>query len=176
MGFMFSGTDNFLYRPGALFLGFDGHGREIGIRTEVHAITIGGSGAGKGSSLLVPNARRWPHNLICIDPKGENAILAWQAREALGQRVAILDPFFEIPAGKIPDRLRVSINPLAVIDPENRRARAALMAIGNGLVVVHDPKHMEWVEGARALLAGMAAYVVADAPPEMRTSRFSASC
>lgn len=169
MGFRFSSTDGFGYRPGSVFLGRDEFDREIGIETEIHLITIGGSGAGKGSSLLVPNARRWRGNLICIDPKGENAVLAWQAREAMGQQVAVLDPFFEIPAGKIPDRLRVSINPLAVIDPGNRRARAALMAIGNGLVVVHDPKHMEWVEGARALLAGIAAYIVADAPPEMRT-------
>jgi hypothetical protein len=37
------------------------------------------------------------------------------------------------------------------------------------MIVSHDPRHMEWTEGARALLAGLAAYVVADAPPEKRT-------
>lgn len=168
MSFRFSDTTPFLFKPGALFLGLDEKGREIGIKTEVHAITIGGSGAGKGSALLVPNARRWPHNLVCIDPKGENAVLSWEARVAKGQKVGVLDPFREIKDGAIPDEMRVSINPLDLIDPSSRRARAGLLAIGNGLVVVHDPRHMEWVDGARSLLAGIAAYVVADAPPELR--------
>ncbi len=165
----FCDPTEFPYRPGSLFLGKTETGQDVGISTEIHAITIGGSGAGKGVGLLIPNARRWPHNLFVIDPKGENAILSWKAREAKGQRVGVLDPFGQIPAGKIPDRLRISVNPLADIDPDHPRSRAALVALGSGMIVSHDPRHMEWTEGARALLAGLAAYVVTHAPPEKRT-------
>ena len=123
----------------------------------------------KGVGLLVQNARRWPHNLLCIDPKGENAMLSWQAREARGQKVAILDPFYQIPKGSIPDRLRLRINPLASIDPATPRARAQILALGNGMIVNHDPKHMEWTDTARKITAGIIAWVVTDAPPSYRT-------
>lgn len=169
MAYRFDSPSEFSYEPGALFLGLDAAGNEIGIKTEVHALTVGGSGAGKGAALLVQNARRWPHNLLLIDPKGENAVLSWEARERLGQRVVILDPFEQIPRGDIPDRLRASVNPLAEIDPASPRARASLVALGSGLVVAHDPRHMEWIEGARKMLAGVCAFVVANAPPETRT-------
>lgn len=168
MAFKFDDPRPYAYRQGALFLGLDQDGREIGYETEIHALTCGGSGAGKGAGLLVPNARRWPHNLFVIDPKGENAILSWQAREALGQQVAVIDPFGQT-AGNVPRRLLVGINPLADIDAASPRARAALVSIGSGLVVSHNADHMEWTEGARSILAGLCAYVVADAPPEMRT-------
>ena len=168
MAFRFDDPRPYAYRKGALFLGLDQDGGEVGYETEIHALTCGSTGTGKGAGLLVPNARRWPHNLFVIDPKGENAILSWQAREALGQRVAVIDPFNQT-AGNVPRRLLVGINPLADIDPASPRARAAIVSIGSGLVVSHNADHMEWTEGARSILAGLCAYVVADAPPEMRT-------
>lgn len=167
--FTFTNPAPFKYERGGFFLGLDADGNEIGIKTDVHLLTLGGSGAGKGTSLIVPNAIRWPHNLLLIDPKGENARLAWKHREALGQKVGVIDPFFQIPKGEIPDRLRVSINPLASIDPAHPRARAAIAAIANGMVISHNPQHEEWAEGARSLLAGLCAFVVADAPPQHRT-------
>lgn len=166
MAFSFPDPHEWPYREGCFFLGHSERGHEIGIKTERHAITIAGARSGKGAALLIPNARRWPHNLLCIDPKGENAALSWEARAALGQNVYVIDPFKE---ANVPDRLRAAFNPLAAIDLRNSRARATLAAIGNGLVVVHDPKHMEWVAGARSMLSGLAAYVVADAPPQFRT-------
>ncbi|MBS7708167.1 type IV secretory system conjugative DNA transfer family protein [Chelatococcus asaccharovorans] len=169
MAYKFDNPAPYRFHEGALFLGLDQHGQEIGYETEIHALTVGGSGTGKGAGLLVQNARRWPHNLLVIDPKGENATLAWQAREALGQEVAVIDPFEQIPRGQIPDRLRVAINPLADIDPASPRARAALLSIGSGLVVSHNADHMEWTEGARSILSGLCAYVVANAPPAART-------
>lgn len=87
MAYRFDDPAPYRFKQGALFLGLDQRGQEIGYETEIHALTVGGSGAGKGAGLLVQNARRWPHNLLVIDPKGENAALAWEHREALGQRV-----------------------------------------------------------------------------------------
>jgi len=154
------------YRDGAIFLGVDENSRDIGITTDRHCITAAGSRAGKGVGLIIPNLLRWPHNVLVIDPKGENAENTYQAREKMGQRVYVLDPF---QSADIPDRIRAAYNPLANIDITNSRARATILTIANGLVVVHDPKHMEWVTGARTLLAGIIAYVLANAPSGQHT-------
>lgn len=166
MAYRFTDSAPYRFQTGGLFLGVDQDGQPVGINTERHAITVGGSRSGKGAAMIVPNARRWPANLLVIDPKGENAALTWEAREAMGQRVHVLDPF---KVADVPDRLRAAFNPLAAIDPASPTAREDLQVIADGLVKVHDPRHMEWIEGARDILAGIMAYVIADAPPQFRT-------
>ena len=154
------------YRAGNLFLGLDAKGREIGVSTDRHAITIAGARSGKGACLLIPNALRWPHNLLVVDPKGEVAAASWEAREALGQAVHVLDPF---KVADVPDRLRVAFNPLATIDQDSPTAREDIQVISDGLVKRSDPKHEEWYAGAVALLAGLMAFAVETAPPDMRS-------
>ena len=162
---MFTNANARSYQTGDLFLGLDENGYKIGISTDRHAITIAGSRSGKGAGLIIPNLKLWPDNVLCIDPKGENAELTYQDREAMGQAVHVLDPF---GSADVPDRIRAKFNPLASIDLTSNRARQDILDIANGLVISHDPKHMEWVEGARSLLSGIIAYVIADAPPDQR--------
>lgn len=152
--------------PESLFLGLDESGREIGMETERHLITIGGARSGKGAALLIPNARRWPHSLLTIDPKGENAERSYAEREAMGQQVGVLDPF---KVADIPDRLRVSVNLLAGIDPDGFTTREDLKVIADGMVRRTNPKNAEWDNGARDILAGVLAYVVATYPADRRT-------
>lgn len=154
------------YRTGGLFLGLDAKRREVGVSTDRHAITIAGSRSGKGACLLIPNALRWPHNLLVVDPKGEVAAASWEAREALGQSVHVLDPF---KVADVPARLRASLNPLAAIDPHSLTAREDIQVIADGLVKRSDPKHEEWYAGAVSLLAGLMAYAVETAPPSLRS-------
>lgn len=167
MAFKFTDPARSPYRTGGLFLGHDSEGREIGVTTEKHAITIAPTRTGKGATLIIPNLRRWPESALVIDPKGENATVTWRDRVAMGQKVAVFDPFHE--AEGIPPELRVSFNPLAAIDAHRSGARETLQVIADGLVKSHDPRHMEWVEGARALIAGLAAYVVETATPKTKT-------
>ncbi|MEX0409782.1 type IV secretory system conjugative DNA transfer family protein, partial [Aquibium sp. LZ166] len=167
MAWKFTDPSGFPYQPGSLFLGLDpSTGREVGIHTERHAITIAGARTGKGAAVLVPNARRWPHGLLTIDPKGENVELTWQHREALGQRVIAIDPY---GYAKIPERLRASFNPLASINPNSITAADDLDMIADGLVRRTNPKNAEWDNGACMILAGMMAYVILSNPPEKRT-------
>lgn len=164
--FLFTDSKKYPYRAGALFLGVDAKGREVGISTERHAITVAGSRSGKGAALLIPNARRWPHNLLVVDPKGENASASWEAREALGQSVHVLDPF---KAADVPERLRASFNPLGAISINDPTGREDIEVIADGLVKRSDPKDEEWYSGAVSILAGIMAFVVESAPPEHRT-------
>ena len=162
----FASTEEYQFQSGDFFLGVDDECREIGIRSPRHAITIAGSRSGKGACVIIPNLKRWPHNALVIDPKGENAEQTFEAREEMGQAVYVLDPFNE---AEIPDRIRARFNPLMGIDLASNRARVSILSIASGLVVVHDPKHMEWVSGARSMLAGIIAHVIAEAPPEHRS-------
>lgn len=162
---LFSDAKRYPYRSGSLFLGVDDKGHEVGISTERHAITVAGSRSGKGAALLIPNARRWPHNLLVVDPKGENATASWEAREALGQSVYVLDPF---KAADVPERLRASFNPLGSITIDDPTGREDIEVIADGLVKRSDPKDEEWYSGAVSILAGLMAYVVESAPPDHR--------
>jgi len=146
MGYNFTKPNaSYAYRSGALFLGLDDEGHEIGVQTERHAITIAGSRSGKGAALIVPNLLRWPHNVLCIDPAGENVAATWQAREAMGQKVHVLDPFH---AANVPDRLRASCNLLASIKRDSLTAREDIHAIADGLIMRYDPKAGMWDAGA----------------------------
>lgn len=156
------------YRTGSLFLGLDpATNAPVGISTERHAITVAGSRSGKGAAFLIPNALRWPDNLLVIDPKGEIANAVWQAREALGQQVAVLDPFGAAKA--VPARLRATFNPLAAIDLASPVAGDEINVIADGLVKRHKQEDGEWYDGAVRILAGVLAFVLESAPPAHRT-------
>lgn len=167
MAYSFTNAKASLWKPGDFFLGLDQFRNEIGISTERHAITIAGSGAGKGVSLIIPNLLRWPHSALVIDPKGENAEKTWEARERLGQKVAVIDPF-HVTGDVIPDRVRHSVDLLEGIDPNGMTTRADIRAIADGLVKRHDAKHGEWDEATVDIIAGIIAFIIQDAPAEHR--------
>lgn len=164
MPYAFANSAAPTYQPGALFLGRDGT-RFVGIKTDRHALTVAGSRAGKGAGLLIPNARLWPENMLYLDPKGEGIEASFQYRLDMGQTVRAIDPF---ESAQVPAKLRVSFNPLAEIDPAGFTAREDIEVIADGIVKRADPRHAQWDDGAAALLAGIAAFVVETAPPHMR--------
>jgi type IV secretory pathway TraG/TraD family ATPase VirD4 len=89
--------DIFLGRP-KLFAG--GMMRPVGIPTEKHMITIAGTGSGKSTAALIPNLCLHEGSLLCIDPKGELAMVTARRRgsggkgvKGLGQNTHVVDPF-----------------------------------------------------------------------------------
>lgn len=176
MPFQFSNPSTSVYQSGDIFLGRDpATGLEIGIKADRHIITIAGSGGGKGAALLIPNLKRWPHNALVIDPKGENAERTWRDREALGQKVHILDPFgavewrsAEKPDG-VPLRLRSSLNPIAALDPSKPTIREDIRTIADGLVIRYKSDDATWDNGAVSVIAGMIAHAVASGDPNFQS-------
>lgn len=154
------------YQSGSLFLGLDENNREIGISTDRHAITVAGSRSGKGAALIIPNLLRWSDNVLVIDPKGENAERTYAKRLEMGQAVHVVDPF---KSADVPDHIRAAFNPLDEISADGFTSREDVEVIADGMVKRSDPKHAEWDDGARDVLAGIIAYVVTEAPPEHRT-------
>jgi type IV secretion system protein VirD4 len=78
-------------------------GRTIGWKDDRHLLTIAGSRAGKGVSLIIPNLIFYEGSAVVVDPKGENAARTARQRgkgplaggTGLGQDVYVLDPFGE---------------------------------------------------------------------------------
>ena len=58
---------------------------------KAHLLTIAGSGAGKGISVVIPNALLWNKALVINDPAGETLAVVRKAREGMGRRVVVLD-------------------------------------------------------------------------------------
>ena len=52
------------WRPGLFLLGRDHRGRYFGHDDDRHILTVAGSRAGKGVSLIVPNLLYWPGSVI----------------------------------------------------------------------------------------------------------------
>ncbi|MGO7345706.1 type IV secretory system conjugative DNA transfer family protein, partial [Rhizobium johnstonii] len=67
-------------------------GRLLRYSGPAHLLTMAPTRSGKGVGTIIPNLLTADRSIICIDPKGENAIIAGDARENFGP-VHILDPF-----------------------------------------------------------------------------------
>jgi type IV secretion system protein VirD4 len=79
----------------------------------VHLITIGRTGAGKGTGLIIPNLSALRRSILIIDPKGEAAAITARKRAKFG-RVVMLNPF-NILAEDRPWMESHGFNPLVTI-------------------------------------------------------------
>jgi type IV secretion system protein VirD4 len=133
-------------------------GRLNGWGDDRHVMTIAGSRAGKGVSLIVPNLLFYEGSALVIDPKGENARITAGRRGAgtaaggpgLGQDVHVLDPF------EITGIESACFNPLNEIDlsGDNVASDAALFA--DALIIIPERGEKHWAESAQGLLRALA--------------------
>jgi type IV secretion system protein VirD4 len=121
-----------------------------------HLVTIAGSRAGKGRSLIIPNLLSYPGSVICIDPKGENAAVTAKYRnEVLGQNVVILDPFGVLEEVASVAEFRGNFNPLEWVNVSSPEAIDDVNALADAIIVRDSDKDPHWNESARAFLKGV---------------------
>lgn len=162
----FSSLRKYRYKRGHFFLGVSPFKRRpVGIDSDRHAITIAGSRAGKGAGLMIPNLRRWPHNALVIDPKGEAAEHSALHRERMGQKVYVIDP---MGTANVPDRMRARLNPLDRLRLGTRREYTDILAVADGLVMRSDPTAAFFDGGGIDILAGAIVDVLCDPDPANR--------
>lgn len=164
------------WRPGMFLLGRDAAGRVYGHDDDRHVLTVAGSRAGKGVSLIVPNLLFWPGSCIVIDPKGELATLTASRRSAEGSdwsapmtpgvgEVYALDPFGRV-TGKAKDYAYAGFNPMADIDVTKPGGFDRCSLLADALIVQATGEGAHWTQGARLLLLLLIYYVAATKPPE----------
>lgn len=141
------------WAPGKILLGA-WEDREIGWGDDRHVVTVAGSRAGKSSTVLIPNLLRYPGSALVLDPKGELARATAKVREALGQKVYILDPFGE--TGQ-PSARHNPFDELKDSKAEHQAADVALLA--DALIISQD-KDPHWTDSAKNLIRGLTLHLL----------------
>ena len=137
--------------------GADGKDQVLVHDDDAHVVTIAGSRAGKGVSLIIPNLLSYHGSAIVIDPKGENATVTAQWREdKLKQKVIVLDPFGET------DFVSNSFNPLLFLDAEGDEFMDDINDLAEALIVRGNGNDPHWDESARSMIKMILKYIVMD--------------
>lgn len=141
---------------GKLFLGSLDQ-QLIGVADNRHMITVAGSRAGKGVSVIIPNLLFYQGSVLAIDPKGELAsITARRRAEGLGQKVFVLDPFDRTTdAVKL---YKASFNPMGILTPDNRHIVEDAGLIADALVIPGGGE-LHWDETAKNFIEGLILHV-----------------
>ncbi|ATF20786.1 putative protein VirD4 (plasmid) [Phaeobacter gallaeciensis] len=139
-----------------LLIGRNPHtGRLLRYDGPAHLITLAPTRAGKGVGTVIPNLLATERSVLVIDPKGENARIAGEARRRIGT-VHVLDPF------------EVSGHPSAAYNPLDRLTLDSLDlgedAASLTEALVMDPPgqvtEAHWNEEAKAILGGLIMFCV----------------
>ena len=146
-----------------LVLGRARDGRLVRLPSYTHLSVFAPTGAGKGVSLIIPWLLTYRRgSVVVLDPKGENAMLTATRRQAMGQKVVIIDPF------QIVTPTPSTFNPLDLIErgPEcvdDARSMAEAMVVRTG-----EEKDPHWNDQAANTISGLLAYILSEMRPEER--------
>jgi len=129
-----------------------------------HLLTLAPTRAGKGVGTVIPNLLTANRSVLVIDPKGENARIAGDARRRFG-RVHVLDPF------GVTGMPSSAYNPLDLLSADNPDLGEDAASLAEALVM--DPpgqvSEAHWNEEAKALLSGLIMFAVAHEDHGRRT-------
>jgi len=145
-----------LQREGGLLIGRNPHtGRLLRYDGPAHLITLAPTRAGKGVGTVIPNLLATERSVLVIDPKGENARIAGEARRRFGT-VHVLDPF------EVSGHPSACYNPLDRLTPDSLDLGEDAASLTEALVM--DPPgqvtEAHWNEEAKAILGGLIMFCV----------------
>lgn len=139
-----------------------------------HLVTVAPNRTGKGTSAIIPNLLLYTGSVLCIDPKGENAIVsAGRRRWFLDQQVEILDPW-NIAVSVLNEKggadgtgyghdekmafKQAGFNPLDILHPDNPDLIDDARGVADSIVVPsHGDQH--WSDEAKDLLTTLMLHV-----------------
>tara|TARA_R110000851_G_scaffold115480_1_gene241370 strand:+ start:176 stop:1819 length:1644 start_codon:yes stop_codon:yes gene_type:complete len=145
-----------LQREDDLLIGRNPHtGRLLHYDGPAHLITLAPTRAGKGIGTVIPNLLAAERSVLVIDPKGENARIAGEARRRFGT-VHVLDPF------EVSGHPSAAYNPLDRLTPDSLDLGEDAASLTEALVM--DPPgqvtEAHWNEEAKAILGGLIMFCV----------------
>jgi len=144
------------HEDAGLLIGRNPHtGRLLRYDGPAHLITLAPTRAGKGVGTVIPNLLSAERSVLVIDPKGENARIAGEARRHFGA-VHILDPF------EVSGHPSACYNPLDRLTPDSLDLGEDAASLTEALVM--DPPgqvtEAHWNEEAKAILGGLIMFCV----------------
>lgn len=152
--------------------------RVIGIEDDAHMVSVGITGSGKSTTVLLPNLATYGGSAIVFDPKGELAEMTYRCRSSASwldisstygnttrhheqSRCYVLDPF-----GETKTLPRSSYNILSEININSDRVREMLSAISDGCVTTEKGENIHFEEMAKYFIEGIIAHVLSKYPQE----------
>lgn len=148
-----------------LLIGRNPHtGRLLRYDGPAHLLTLAPTRAGKGVGTVIPNLLLAERSVLVIDPKGENARIAGEARERFGT-VHVLDPF------EVTGMASAAYNPLDRLTPDSLDLGEDAASLADALVM--DPpdqvSEAHWNEEAKAILSGLIMFCVCHEEKDRRS-------
>ena len=138
----------------------------VGYTGDQHMLTVAPTRSGKGTCAIVPTLMEHFGGVLCIDPKGENAIITAEARKMMHyQKVHILDPWGL--ACEVLGQEAAQFNPLDMLDPKSPDLVDDALMIADALVVAAHSDSF-WSDEARAMIMGFILYLVTSPKEEGR--------
>ena len=132
-----------------------GTGRLLRYDGPAHLITLAPTRAGKGVGTVIPNLLAVERSVLVIDPKGENARIAGEARRRFGT-THVLYPF------DVSGMPSAAYNPLDRLTPDSLDLGEDAASLTVALVM--DPPgqvtEAHWNEEAKAILGGLIMFCV----------------
>ena len=139
-------------------------GRLLRYDGPAHLITLAPTRAGKGVGTVIPNLLSAERSVLVIDPKGENARIAGEARRRFGT-VHVLDPF------EVSGMSSAAYNPLDRLTPDSLDLGEDAASLTEALVM--DPPgqvtEAHWNEEAKAILGGLIMFCVCHEDSDRRS-------
>jgi len=132
-----------------------------------HILTVAGSRSGKGITRIIPNLLLWQDNVICIDPKGENATVT--AHNSIRAQAFVIDPYelvknvsrpSEGAASSAGKPFRAKYNPLQDIDPYSSTATEEIKVLLEAMVFPQSEQNQEWERTPKMVIGGLIAHVL----------------
>ncbi|NSX54806.1 type IV secretory system conjugative DNA transfer family protein [Parasulfitobacter algicola] len=132
---------------------------DISYQGDRHLLTIAPTRSGKGTTQIIPNLLTYQGSMLVIDPKGENALITAKARQKLGQKVHVVDPW-GIASDTGLDTAR--FNPMDWLVEGDLDIAENAMLLADALVIADNHGDQFWIEEAKALIQGIILFVATD--------------
>jgi type IV secretion system protein VirD4 len=129
----------------------------------VHTAVFAPTGVGKGVSCIVPFLQTCEDSVVCVDFKGENALLTAEHRRRMGHKVIILDPFNVVGGTD-------TLNPIDFIDKNDPLGLDDCRDLGKSLIVrTGEEREPQWNDSAEFWTASMIGCVAQSDNPHNRS-------
>lgn len=154
--------ENGLFDTGGIRLGmaFDGeHDQKIAYQGDRHALVVAPTRSGKGTTQIIPNLLTHVGSVMVIDPKGENALITAKARQDMGQKVMVVDPW---QIATIEGLETARFNPLEWLVLGDADISENAMLLADAIIVKTGDKEAFWDQMAVGYLQGTILYVATD--------------
>jgi type IV secretion system protein VirD4 len=136
-------------------IGYSPDGRHaLYYRGAGHLLTVAAARTGKGATLLINALLSWRGSCICIDPKGENAVVTAHRRRAFGP-VFIINPF-DLHRDGLKDFPSCRINPMDILEVTSHSFHTQCDKLALG-IVPDEPQQPHFPIRSRVLGSGIIA-------------------